>query len=96
MSEANPKMATRILEVTVENAEQIEALLGHLLDLVPDNRQKEAELVCNRLEKRMFFQDYLYDCHGAIAGYEGIPEKDIILDYDVYVRTVTIAMMLHV
>ena len=90
----NEEMAGRILTETVSNAEQIEALLGHLIDLVPPHRQQEAERLCNRLEKRMLYQDYLYDCHGALAGYEGDPETDIILDYDEYVLTVTVAFML--
>lgn len=94
MNTKNEEIAERILGETVKNAEQIEALLGHLIDLVPANRQNEAERLCNRLEKRMFYQDYLYNCHGALAGYDGNPETDIVLDYDEYVRAVSIAIML--
>ena len=89
------KMAEKILEVASENAEEIQALLGHILLLVPAKSQGEAERLMNRLEKRMLFQDYLYNCHGALAGYEGDPERDIILDYYSYVKAVTIAWMLH-
>ncbi len=90
----NEEMAGRILTETESNAEQIEALLGQLIDLVPQHRQREAEWLRRRLEKRMFYQDYLYDCHGALAGYEGDPETDILLDYEEYEHAVTLAIML--
>lgn len=89
------KMAEKILEVASENAVEIQALLEQILFLVPDKSKGKAERLMNRLEKRMLFWDYLCDCHGAFAGYEKDPKRDIILDYDEYVTAVTVALMLH-
>lgn len=93
----NEEIAERIREETAINAEEIQALLGQLIELVPPNRLVQAEWLRDRLEKRLFYQNYLYNCHGALAGYEGDPETDIVLDYDdydEYVRAVTVAIML--
>lgn len=90
----NEKMAERILEETVRNAEAIEQLLKKVLGYVPEKDRIIAEAVLLRVEKRMFYQDYLFDCHGALASYEGNPEKDIILDYDVYAHTMEVVMLL--
>ena len=88
------KMAERILEEAERNVVEMQKIMDEVLEYVPKKDRVLAEHSLNRLEKRIFFQSYLYDCHGALAGYEGDPEKDIVLDYKTYVQAVTIAAML--
>lgn len=50
----------QILTECVENAEVIGDVLNSMHSLVPEDKQEEFQKLCEHLEKRIFYQDYLY------------------------------------
>lgn len=72
-----------ILEKTAKNAECIQELIDCIVDLTPDHLRDYVEMLKTRLERRLFYQDYLYDIHGTF-----IERPKSVLEYKEYEDTI--------
>ncbi len=71
------KTNRKILKAACGNAEAITDILKELDALIPPESKEKAEPLWVELQHRMFFQDYLYDCHRPF-----VPKHRVILDYN--------------
>lgn len=73
------KTNRKILEAACGNAEAITDILKELDTLIPPENKEKAEPLWVELQHRMFFQDYLYDCHRPF-----VPGHKVVLNYEEY------------
>ena len=69
----------KILDVACENSEVITDILKKLDALIPPENKADAEILWKELQHRMFYQDYLYDCHRPFT-----PGYEVELDYEAF------------
>ena len=75
MPKATPEC---ILDKCEENAKKIQDILNSVFSMVKDEHKEEATELISELELIMFYQNYLYDCHGSFLEE---PATDVV-DFD--------------
>ena len=61
------KTNQQILEKACTNAAVIEDIMKELDALIPPENKAKAEKLWIDLQHRMFYQNYLYDCHRPVT-----------------------------
>ena len=54
-----------ILDKCEENAGMMQVVLNTISSMVKDEYKEKAAELISELELRMFYENYLYDCHGS-------------------------------